>query len=165
VSPPLVIIDVLEEDVVVLVEEDVVVLGEGSTSVVSRVSSRRVRAPKARVADEGYDVTVHHVESPSLVYLDDPDTVLAGTSEVSTLLVRVQTEWTVVRTVLGGTFQHVSPLGCPILSHSVSKGMVMGRFAVCVYPIFSPFSSGCSFVFSCSFVDYVGFFSCHSVSG
>jgi hypothetical protein len=130
VSPPLVTIDTLEEDVVVLDEEDVVVLGEGSVSVASRVSSRRVRAPKARVADEGYSVPVNHVESPSLVHLDDPDPVLPGTSEVSTLLARVQTAWAAVSTVLGGRFQHVSPLGCPILSHSVSKSMVLGRLAL-----------------------------------
>jgi hypothetical protein len=47
VSAPLVAIDALEEDVVVLDKEDVVVLGDGSPSVASRVSSRRVRAPKA----------------------------------------------------------------------------------------------------------------------
>jgi hypothetical protein len=127
VSPPLVTIDVLEEDVVVLDEEDVVVLGEGSTSVTSRLSSRRVRAPKTRVVDEGYDVSVHYVESPSLVHLDDPDPVLVGTSEVSLLLAKVQTARAAVRTVLGGPFQHASPLGFPILSHSVSKTMVLGR--------------------------------------
>jgi hypothetical protein len=42
-----------------------------------------------RVADEGYAVPVHHVEFSSLVHLDDPDPVLAGTSEVSVLLARV----------------------------------------------------------------------------
>jgi hypothetical protein len=117
VSPPLVDIDALEEDVVVLDKEDVVVLGEGSASVTSHVSSRRVRAPKARVADEGYAVPVPHVESPSLVHLDDPDPVFVGTSEGSVLFARVQTARAVVSTVLGGPFQHVSPLDCPILSH------------------------------------------------
>jgi hypothetical protein len=111
-------------------EEDLVVLGEGSASVASRVSSRRVRAPKVRVVDEGYAVSVHHVESPSLVHLDDPDPVLPITSEVSGLLARVQLARVAVSTVRGGPFQHVSPLDCPILSHSVSNGMVVGRLAL-----------------------------------
>jgi hypothetical protein len=84
-----------------------------------------------RIYWEGGEVLpVHHVESPSLVHLDDPDPVLTGTSEVSVLLTRVQTARVAVVTVFGGPFQRVSPLGYPILSHSVSKGMVLGRLAL-----------------------------------
>jgi hypothetical protein len=151
VSPPLADIDALEEDVVVLDEEDVVVLGEGSASVASRVSSRRVRAPKARGADEGFGVSVHHVESPSLVHLDDPDPVLAVTS------VGQGSDG-------AGSGDHCTwgalpPCVSSWLSYSLSLGFerwgpgpfssLVGapRFAVHLCPIFSPFSSGCSFVF------------------
>ena len=115
-----------------------------SSAVVGVRRSRRLlaqaSAPSSSDEDEAYLADFVQPSSldrlgappvPPVMLVDElPGPDLADPLEVSALLAKVQAAQATEIASKGSLIQHVSMEGCPVFSHSLSHGMVLGRLAL-----------------------------------